>query len=106
MVICLKKKPIKKYIKNNKTYYNGILFKYDNYVNNSFWMKNTYLSLDIIFLDHKYNIIDYSKNTTPLSLKSIYSKKKYIYAIEIEGGLIDKLYINIGDNIKDKIILE
>ena len=101
-----KKTPIQKYKKHNKTYYKGILFKYDNYTNNSFWMKNTYLSLDIIFLDHNYNIIDYSKNSVPLSQESIYSKKKYFYAIEIEGGLIDKLGIRIGDNIEKKIILE
>ena len=69
-------------------------------------MKNTYLSLDIIFLDHNYNIVDYAKKTKPLSLKSIYSKKKYIKAIEIAGGLIDKLGIRISENIRDKIILE
>lgn len=101
-----KKTPIKKYTKNNKTYYKGILFQYDNYVNNPFWMKNTYLSLDIIFLDHNYNIVDYAKKTKPLSLKSISSKKKYIKAIEIAGGIIDKLGIRIGENIRDKIILE
>ena len=35
-----------------------------------FWMKNTHISLDIIFLDEKYNILGYIENTKPLSERS------------------------------------
>jgi len=78
----------------------GYLFDYSNNPSNSgFWMKNTYIPLDIIFLDHKYKIIGFLKNMKPQSLESRNINKKYSYAIEVNDGTIDKLKLDIGDHI-------
>lgn len=39
---------------------------------NSFWMKNTYIPLDVIFLDETFKIIGFVENNQPLSLEPIY----------------------------------
>ena len=78
----------------------GFLFDYSNNPsNNGFWMKNTYIPLDIIFLDNKYKIIGFLKNMEPHSLKSRNINKKYSYAIEVNDETINKLKLELGDYI-------
>jgi hypothetical protein len=62
----------------------------------SFWMKNTYLPLDIIFFDKDKKIVHIAKNAVPLSEEPITSKKTSLYALEIKAGLSDKLGIKEG----------
>ena len=79
----------------------GYLFDYnDNPSSNGFWMKNTYISLDIIFLDDKYKIIGFLKNMKPHSLESRNINKKYFYAIEVNAGTIENLKLRVGDIIE------
>ena len=79
----------------------GYLFDYsDNPSSNGFWMKNTYISLDIIFLDDKYKIIGFLKNMKPHSLESRNINKKYFYAIEVNAETIENLNLIVGDNIE------
>lgn len=78
----------------------GLLFDYNGYTNNSFWMKNTYIPLDILFLDDSMIIIDYAENTIPMDLRKISSKVEYRYGIELNAGSIQKFKMNIGDKIK------
>ena len=78
----------------------GYLFDYSNNPSDVvFWMKNTYIPLDIIFLDDKYKIIGFLRNMTPHSLESRNINKKYSYAIEVNADTIDNLKLNIGDHI-------
>ena len=81
----------------------GMLFDYG--VSNviSMWMKNTFIPLDIIFLDNNYKVIHYHKNATPHSLEGLSSKTEAYYAIELNAGSIDDLNISVGDNIKEWI---
>ena len=81
----------------------GMLFDYGKHSIISMWMKNTFIPLDIIFLDNDYKVIHYHKNATPHSLKGLSSKTKAYYAIELNAGSIDDLNISVGDNIKDWI---
>jgi len=81
----------------------GMLFDYGESTVISMWMKNTFISLDIIFLDNNYNVVHYHKNATPHSLESLSSKKEAYYAIELNAGSIDDLNIKVGDNIKEWI---
>ena len=79
----------------------GYLFDYnDNPSSNEFWMKNTYIPLDIIFLDDKYKIIGFLKNMKPHSLESRNINKKYFYAIEVNAGTIENLKLRVGDIIE------
>lgn len=73
----------------------GMLFPFIS----SVWMKNTYIPLDIIFLNNSMKVIDYYKNTIPLSTKSIRSSKNNAHILEMNSGSIHKLNININDDI-------
>ena len=63
------------------------------------WMKNTELSLDIIFISEENIIVDLFKEAMPLSEKIYTSKMVTKYILEINSGLIDKLGVNVGDEV-------
>jgi len=81
----------------------GMLFDYKKKDIISLWMKNTYIPLDMIFLDEHFNIVSFNRNAVPHSLTSISSTKPSRYAIELNGNSIDALELQIGQNIKDYI---
>tara|TARA_Y100000590_G_scaffold55136_1_gene57713 strand:- start:7936 stop:8379 length:444 start_codon:yes stop_codon:yes gene_type:complete len=87
---------VKKPLKEN----HGLLFDYGKYVIQGFWMKNTYIPLDIIYLDHKYKVLDYSKNLIPKSEETIKIDKPFRYAIEVNAKTIKKNKIKKDDYIK------
>src|ERR1700682_4907893 len=49
----------------------GMLFDYDPPQPIAFWMKNTYISLDIVFIDARGVILNIVADTTPLSLQQL-----------------------------------
>ncbi len=65
----------------------------------SFWMKNTYVSLDIIFIDDQLRIVSIQKNAEPLNTRSLPSDGPAMYVLEVKGGLCDKLGVGAGDKI-------
>ena len=66
----------------------------------SMWMKNTFISLDMLFVDSSYQIIGIAQNTEPLSLKTISpTKKQTRFVIELNAGEVAKHGIQIGDKI-------
>jgi uncharacterized protein len=77
----------------------GMLFVM-NYQINSMWMKNTYIPLDIIFLDHSMKIIGYIEDTQPLSLESLMIDKPSKYVLEVNSGTVMTQDIRIGDHIQ------
>ncbi len=78
----------------------GMLFDYNPPQAVSFWMKNTYIPLDIIFIDASGRIITIAENTTPLSLETIPSGGVARGVLEINGGLAKKLGIKVGDRVR------
>ena len=77
----------------------GMLFIFPNESKVSMWMKNTLISLDIIFISKNYKIVDIINNTKAMSKEILTSKVKAKYALEINAGLVKKLNIKIGNNI-------
>ena len=77
----------------------GMLFKFDTPRITSMWMKNTYISLDLLFIDKNQTIIKIHSDAKPLNLNSIASKLKVKWVLEINGGLAEELEINLGDKI-------
>ena len=77
----------------------GMLFKFDTPRIASMWMKNTYISLDLLFIDKNQTIIKIHSDAKPLNLNSIASKLKVKWVLEINGGLAEELEINLGDKI-------
>lgn len=78
----------------------GMLFIWSEAAPRSFWMKNTYISLDIIFIDENGRVCDFSKRATPLSTTPINSQCNAKAVLEINADLISRLGIKIGSNTR------
>lgn len=78
---------------------NGMLFIFPYETYQAFWMKNTIIPLDIIYVNAQNEIVKIYKNTEPYSEKSLPSGKPSIYVVEVNGGYTDKYGIKEGDKI-------
>ena len=79
-------------------YDEGMLFPME-YKNNSMWMKNTYIPLDVIFLDDNMRILGYVLDNVPLSLESISINKKSNNVLEMNAGSVYNFNMKLGDKI-------
>lgn len=77
----------------------SMLFFMGNMQMRSFWMKNTYVSLDIIYIDDRFQIVSIQKNAKPLNTNSLPSEAPAMYVLEVKGGLSDKIGLQKGDMI-------
>ena len=77
----------------------GMLFIFTNESKVNMWMKNTLISLDIIFISKDYKIVDIINNAKAMSKDILTSSVEAKYALEINAGLVKKLNIKIGNNI-------
>jgi uncharacterized membrane protein (UPF0127 family) len=75
----------------------GMLFIFDDYRERRFHMRNTNISLDIIFADSTGKIVKIHKNAAPFSESKFYSGKPVKYAVEVNAGYTDKYHISEGD---------
>ncbi len=75
----------------------GMLFDFGNPRPVSMWMKNTYISLDMLFISEKGIIHKIAENTTPHSTEIISSNSQVRYVLEINGGMSAKLGIKAGN---------
>jgi uncharacterized protein len=78
----------------------AMLFIFPNEEPRSFWMKNTYISLDIIYINSQKEIVSIQKYTQPKSTYSIPSEKPAMYVLEANAGFTDKNGINVRDKIE------
>ncbi|MBI5913741.1 MAG: DUF192 domain-containing protein [Bacteroidetes bacterium] len=77
----------------------GMLFLFETSGRQSFWMHNTYIPLDIIFVDENNVINTIHKNAKPLNDTSLPSKGNAKYVVEVVGGFSDKYGLKEGDKI-------
>ena len=77
----------------------GMLFIFPQESNQSFWMRNTYISLDMIFVNAERRIIKIHKNTKILSDKSYQSSGPAKYVIEVDAGFSNRFNIKVGDSV-------
>jgi uncharacterized membrane protein (UPF0127 family) len=66
----------------------------------SFWMKNTLIPLDMIFVRADGSIANIEANTVPLSLQLVFSDEPVAAVLEIAGGRSAELGIQPGDKVK------
>ena len=85
----------KKKLKKNE----GMLFIWSDEDYRSFWMKNTAIPLDLIFINSKFEIVDIYFNATPFSKKSIRSQKRAKFVLELNSGVFKNKGFNVGDKI-------
>jgi len=78
----------------------GMLFVFDREGVYPFWMKDTLLSLDIIWISSDYRVVHIAANTLPMSTRSLDPGKKSSYVLEIVGGTAAKLGIRVGSSLK------
>jgi len=76
----------------------GMLFIFPTERPLNFYMKNTYIGLDLIFANEKAEIVHIHKYAKPLDLSSISSVFPSMYVFEVNAGLSDRLNIEIGDD--------
>lgn len=82
----------------------GALFNYNNSGIYCVWMKNTYIPLELIYLDEKFEIVELIKNMKPFDLENKCNKKHARYFIEVNKGFINSKKLKIGDKININII--
>ena len=84
----------------------GMLFVYHTTRVVSFWMKNTLIPLDIIFLDETGTIVHIHENAVPLDLTSISSQRPTRYVLEINAGMSRLLGLTIGSELRHPAVLQ
>jgi len=77
----------------------GMLFVFDDQVERFFYMKNTKIPLDLIFIDENKKIVSFQKNAQPFDENSLPSKFPAKYVLEVNANLVDTWELNIGDLI-------
>lgn len=77
----------------------GMLFVFEQPKEQSFWMKNTSISLDILYVDENGEIVTLHKYTTPYSENKIPSYGEAKYVVEVLGGFTNRYQIDKGDKI-------
>ena len=84
----------------------GMLFVYprdqEHYV--SMWMKNTYIALDMAFIDGNGRIVNIAENAQPLTLDTIGSAAPAIAVLELPAGTARKLQLQPGDRVQSAAI--
>jgi uncharacterized membrane protein (UPF0127 family) len=77
----------------------GMLFPFDRQRIASFWMRNTMIPLDIIFIAADGRIANIARETVPYSLDSSQSVEPVVAVLELNGGRSAALDINAGDHV-------
>ena len=77
----------------------GMLFIFEYEDIQGFWMKNTYIALDILFVNSNKEIVTIHANTTPLKEWNYASTEPALYVVEVNAGYCLKHNIREGDKI-------
>lgn len=72
----------------------GMLFVYPDENYRSMWMKNTYLSLDMVFARRDGSVANIASDTVPLSEKSVTSSEPVSFVLELNAGTARRLSID------------
>ncbi|WP_372422820.1 DUF192 domain-containing protein [Salinarimonas chemoclinalis] len=78
----------------------GMLFDFERIRPVSMWMRNTYIPLDMLFIDADGTIVRIAQDTEPLSERSIRSGQPVLSVLELNGGTARRLGIAAGDRVE------
>ncbi len=84
--------------------FSGMLFIFDTMAPRAFWMQNTLISLDIIFVDDQGQVVNIAKDAVPGDLTSLPSDGPAQFVLEINAGLSSRLGIEPGSVIRHPLI--
>ena len=77
----------------------GMLFLMPREDIQGFWMRNTYIPLDMIFVNSNKQIVTIHANTPPMNESSYISTAPALYVVEVNAGYCNKNNIKEGDKI-------
>ena len=78
----------------------GMLFEFDREEPVSFWMKNTYIPLDMIFIAPSGVVTHIATNAEPLSERVVPSGAPCIAVLELNGGMAASIGLKVGDKVR------
>lgn len=80
----------------------GMLFVYNEEGNYSFWMKNTSITLDIIWINSEKEVVYIKREAQPCNeeCEILTSSENAQFVLEIKGGTTEKSNISIGNKIE------
>lgn len=87
-------------------YDKGMLFIFEKFSEHNFWMKNTLIPLDIIWIDENNKVVFIKKNAQPCKdglCESIRSGEKAKYVLEVNTGICSDFGLKVGDFVDIKI---
>lgn len=78
----------------------AMLFVFDGQTYRTFWMKNTLIPLDMLFINSDKQIVDINHNAAPQSTNTFTSSAPAKYVLEIKGGYCQEHGIDVGDMVR------
>jgi uncharacterized membrane protein (UPF0127 family) len=78
----------------------GMLFEFDRDASQTFWMQNTYIPLDMIFISRGGVVTKVAANAEPLSERVIPSGPPCAAVLELNGGAAAAIGLRVGDRIR------
>lgn len=75
----------------------GMVFDFFEERGVSFWMRNTLISLDMVFIEADGTVLNIAEGTTPLSLEGVPSAGPVRYVLELIAGTVDRISLEPGD---------
>ena len=78
----------------------GMLFEFDRDEPVAFWMKNTYIPLDMIFIAPSGVVTHIAANAEPLSERVIPSGGPSVAVLELDGGTAASIGLKVGDKVR------
>ena len=87
----------------NMDHNNGMLFNFITEKHVTFWMHNTYIPLDLIFINSNGIVVNIFEDAVPMSKIPIPSIKKVKAVLEINAGLLNEFNIRSGSTVGHKI---
>ncbi|MFZ4606285.1 MAG: DUF192 domain-containing protein [Caulobacter sp.] len=81
----------------------GMLFIWDRAAPRAFWMRNTYIPLDILYIGANGRIISIAANAQPFDETPIPSRGDAKAVLELAGGRAAQLGIDLGDQVHHKM---
>ena len=76
-----------------------MLFVFDDVTERYFYMKNTKIALDLIYINEDKAIVSFQKNAKPFDETSLPSNALAKYVLEVNAGLVDIWELSVGDSI-------
>jgi uncharacterized protein len=89
----------RRYLPNDR----GMLFNFDVEQPVMMWMKNTFLPLDMIFMDRSGKVVSIAANTEPLSEHIIPSVEPAYAVLEVNAGTAARIGLKVGDEVRNEI---